>query len=247
MLIKNELLVEIKKGLYSSWYLAFSTNDTPYVSMKPEYLTTILLGKHLSEYFQSNYSSDNYMVRFEEQTKDVARRAFSAMPLPYSPKNVHGRATKPEGEEGFVDITLYQQKGFFPETRVIIEVKNFDKSDTLLISDLDRNEEFMLLTEPKKYNQISFGILTFYLHDKNSRTKEEADDYLNKKTSHYQQLTNKYCSSEICATLKMDSLVNYPNLSNIEAVELDEDGRQNIETEENHHIVFGIICMERKI
>ena len=94
MYSKSELLEEIKKGLYSSWLLAFSTNDTPYVSMKPEYMTTIMLGKHISDSLASRFKSGEYMVRFEEQTKDVATRAFPVVPLPYAPKNVHGRAKK---------------------------------------------------------------------------------------------------------------------------------------------------------
>jgi len=247
MYSNKELVEEIKKGLYSSWLLAFSTNDTPYISMKPEYMTTIMLGKHISESLDSKFSSGEYMVRFEEQTKDVAQRAFPVMPLPYTPRNVHGRAKKSTGEEGAVDMVIYQQSGWFPVTRVIIEVKNFDQRDELLIKDLDRNKEFMELTDSRKTNQIHISVLTFFLHDKNSRTKEDAELFINNKKNYYQKIANKYCTNEICTTLEIDTLVNLPCLSVENVDELNEDGQPIVEIEENHHIVYGVISMERKI
>ena len=248
MYSKSELLEEIRKGLYSSWLLAFSTNDTPYVSMKPEYMTTIMLGKHISDNLVSKFTSGEYMVRFEEQTKDVATRAFPVMPLPYTPKNVHGRAKKATGEEGAVDMVIYQQSEWFPVTRIIIEIKNFDQRDELLVKDLDRNKEFMELIDSKKSNQIQITVLAFFLHDKNSRTKEEAQTYINSKKDHYQKMTNKYCTNEIFSTLELDTLANLPSLSDADASEKkDEYGQPLVETEENHHIVYGVICMERKM
>lgn len=243
MFTKQDLLVALKDGLYQSWFLAFSTNDTPYVLMKPEYLTTIMLGKHLSEKF----GASNYLIRFEEQTKDVATRAFPVMPLPYSPQNVYGRASKDAGEEGSVDLVIYRKAAYFPETVAVIEVKNFDQRDELLIRDLDRNIEFMELSDLKKQNQIQFGVLTFFLHDKKSRTKEEANAFLAQKKQHYQQLANNYCSTNICATLTLDTLANFPELSNVEAaIVIGENGQLAIESEENHHIVYGVVCLERK-
>ncbi|MBU2570857.1 MAG: hypothetical protein KJ725_12665 [Gammaproteobacteria bacterium] len=243
MFTKKELLDAVKDGLYQSWLLAFATNDTPYVSMKPEYLTTIMLGKFLSE----KLGSGSCIVRFEEQTKDVATRAFPVMPLPYTPKNVYGRASKEKGEEGSVDIVIYRQAAYFPETVAIIEVKNFDQRDELLVKDLDRNKEFMELTDPKKLNQINYGLLTFFLHDKKSVTKEEASSFIAEKTKHFQSEANNYCSAITCATLTLDTLANFPRLSNAEAAsEVDENGQPVIELEENHHIVYGIICIERK-
>lgn len=248
MYSKNELLDEIKRGLYSSWLLAFSTNDTPYVSMKPEYMTTIMLGRHLSDSLASKHTYGEYKVRFEEQTKDVATRAFPVMPLPCTPKNVHGRAKKETGEEGAVDIVIYQKLEWFPVTRAIIEVKNFDQRDELLIKDLDRNKEFMELVDNNKTNQIQIAALTFFLHDERSRTIEEADSYIKTKKDHYQTITSKYCTKELCATLRLDTLINKPSLSDAEACEnSDQYGRPIVDTEENHHIVYGVISIERKI
>jgi hypothetical protein len=62
MLEKTDLIHEIERGLYKSWLMAFQTNDTPYVSMKPEYLTTIMLGQSLSEWL-----SNDHAVRRAEQ------------------------------------------------------------------------------------------------------------------------------------------------------------------------------------
>ena len=243
MFTKKELLDAVKDGLYQSWRLAFATNDTPYVSMKPEYLTTIMLGKCLSE----KLSVGKFIVRFEEPTKDVATRAFPLMPLPYIPKNVFGRASKETGEEGLVDIVIYRKTPSFPETVAVIEVKNFNQRDDLLARDLDRNREFMELTDLRKKNQINYGVLTFFLHDKKSRTKEEASSFVAEKARHFQALANNYRSAATSVTLILDTLVNFPRLSNAEAaLGADENEQPAIDVEENHHIVYGIICIERK-
>lgn len=246
MFAKDDFLKEIKSGLYSAWYFSFLTNDTPYVSMKPEYLTTVMLGQHLLDVLSKNFSNGTYLIRFEEQTKDVATRAFSVPPFPCKQHNVHGRAKKSSGEEGSVDLTIYRQTKFLPETIAIIEVKNFDQRDDLLIKDLDRNSEFIGLSQPSKQNNIIFTFLTFFLNDKESRTQEEADLYINQKKQHYQKITNGYCTRTIDATLTIDTLANYPLLTDSTANEPDENGQTQVELEEHHHIVYGVICMTRK-
>jgi hypothetical protein len=242
-----DLLVQIENGLHESWRAAFSTNDTPFVSMKPEYLTTVVLGLHLSSWLQKSHPTDKYIVRFEEKTKDVATRAFAPLPLPYRPKNVHGRAKKESGEEGSVDLVLYKNQSFFPETIAIFEIKNFDQPNVLLIKDIERNIEFMELTDPAKQNQIQFSVLTFFLHDKNSVIQEQAKKFLAEKTSEFSAIAARHNRNGISSSLTLKTLVNYPNLSNKDALELDTDGRPAIESEENHHIAFGIILLQRNI
>lgn len=242
-----DLLAEIERGLYASWHAAFLSNDTPYISMKPEYLTTMLLGLHLSEKLQEAFSSIRYVVRFEERTKDVATRAFPPLPLPYRPKNVHGRAKKDTGEEGAVDLVIYKQPSFFPETVAVFEIKNLDQSDALLVKDIERNMEFIELTESGKNNQIQYGVLTFFLHDKLSRVKEEADEFLREKTVYFSQMAAPFNRNGISSTLTLKTLANYPSLTRSEALEPDEDGRPEIETEENHHIAYGIVLLARNL
>lgn len=238
MFSKSDFLDELKAGLYSAWHLAFQTNDTPYINIKPEYLTTIMLGKHLSESLATKFSPNKYMVRFEEQTKVVATKAFPAIPLPITAEDIKDRP-------GNVDITIYQQGQIQAITKCIIEVKFFDKSDELLKKDLDRNKEFMEYKVIKKTNQIKFAALTFYLHDKNSKTKEDAISYIAGKKTHYQNITNNYCTNKINTSLIIDTLVNRPSLSKVDINMTDEYGQPLIETEENHHIIYGVILMEK--
>jgi hypothetical protein len=245
MLDKADLIREIERGLYKSWLLAFQTNDTPYVSMKPEYMTTIMLGQSLSEWLSKDHSGARCRVRFEEQTKDVATRAFPCMPLPYKPKNVRGRAKKDSGEEGAVDLVIYRESSFFPETIAVFEVKNFDQSDALLDKDLVRNMEFMELSDPQKQNQIAFGVLTFFLLDKSSRVQEQASEFLRRKTSEYQPLIAPYTRSGILASLQIKTLANYSSLSSADALTPDENGQPTVETEENYHIAYGLVLLER--
>lgn len=247
MFTASELIPVIKDGLYASWLAAFSSNDTPYISMKPEYLTTVVLGLHLSKTLQERYSSVRYLVRFEERTKDVATRAFPPLPLPYRSKNVHGRAKKDTGEEGSVDLVIYKQSSFFPETVAVFEIKNFDQSDELLLKDIERNMEFLELVDSGKNNQIQFGVLTFFLHDKLSRIKEEADQFLREKTEYFSKMAAQFNKNGIRSKLTITTLANYPSLTKSEALNLDEDGRFMIESEENHHIAFGIVLLERII
>jgi hypothetical protein len=245
MLDKTDLIREIERGLYKSWLMAFQTNDTPYVSMKPEYLTTIILGQSLSEWLSKVYTSTKYRVRFEERTKDVATRAFPCMPLPYKPRNVHGRAKKDSGEEGSVDLVIYREVSFFPETLAVFEIKNFDQADALLDKDLARNMEFMELSDPQKQNQIQFGVLTFFMLDKSSRVKEQASEFLRQKTSEYQKLIAPYTRNGIHASLKIETLTNYPKFSNADPLTSDENGQPAVETEETHHIAYGVVLLER--
>lgn len=136
MFSTSDLLTEIECGLYASWYAAFLCNDTPYTSMKPEYLTTVVLGLHLANKLQEKFRSNRYLVRFEERTKDVATCAFSCLPPPYVEMNVYGRAKKDTGEEGSVDLVIYRQQSLVPETVAVFEIKNFDQSDELLVKDI---------------------------------------------------------------------------------------------------------------
>ena len=120
MLVKTGLIREIERGLHKSWLMAFQTNDTPYVSMKPEYLTTIMLGQSLSKWLSDDHSGAKCRVRFEERTQDVATRAFRCMPPPYKPRNVHGRK-KEGGEEGSVDhFTLHIYASIAEQERKMI-------------------------------------------------------------------------------------------------------------------------------
>lgn len=245
MITKSNLLAQIKGGLYQAWLMAFLTNDTPYVSMKPEYLTTILLGRHLADWLKTGRQNESYFVRFEERTKDVATRAFTTLPMPYTPKNVHGRAKKESGEEGSVDLVIYRKGSFFPETVVVFEIKNFDQTDRRLELDIARNLEFMELTDRQKPNQISFAALTFFLHDKRSVTKEQANAFLEQQREHYTQLISHYSGTGVTPSLTLETLTNLPSLSHAEAIVEDEDGRQMIESEENHHIAYGVVLLER--
>ena len=245
MFSKTDLLDQIEKGLYQSWLMAFDTNDTPYVSMKPEYLTTVLLGRQLSDWLKTDQSNERYLVRFEERTKDVATRAFAPLPLPYTPRNVHGRAKKDTGEEGAVDLVIYKQVSFFPETVAVFEIKNFDQPDGLLEKDIARNIEFMELADPKKANQIQYGVLTFFLHDKHSVTKEQASNFLSEKTAYFAQMIGQYSNPRISASLTLKTLTNAPTLTHAEAAIEDEEGRPLIESEENHHIAYGVVLLER--
>jgi hypothetical protein len=240
-----DLLTEIECGLYAAWHAAFLSNDTPYISMKPEYLTTVVLGLHLSKKLQEVFFSTRYLVRFEERTKDVATRAFPPLPLPYLEKNIHGRAKKDSGEEGSVDLVIYKQTSLFPETVAVFEIKNFDQSDGLLVKDIERNMEFIELTEPGKNNQIQYGVLTFFLHDKLSIVKEQADAFLREKTEYFSQMAAPFNRNGISSTLTLKTLANYPDLKKGEACELDDDCRLVIESEENYHIVYGIVLLER--
>jgi hypothetical protein len=242
---ETDLLSQIEIGLYKSWLSAFSTNDTPFISMKPEYLTTVVLGLHVSEWLTKDYPSDRFIVRFEERTKDVATRAFPPLPLPCRPKNVHGRAKKEMGEEGSVDLVVYRQGSFFPETIAVFEVKNFDQPSELLEKDIERNLEFMGLTDPEKSNQIQFGILTFFLHDRDSLVKEQADQFIARKKTEFSAMANKYNGVGISSKLTLKTLANYPCFSSKDAQEPDEDGRFSIESEENHHVAFGVILLQR--
>jgi hypothetical protein len=245
MLTKTDLIDQIEKGLSKAWLLAFQTNDTPYVSMKPEYLTTVMLGQSISDWLSQDHSGAKCRVRFEERTKDVATRAFPCMPPPYKPRNVHGRAKKDGGEEGSVDLVIYREVSFFPETIAVFEIKNFDQADILLDKDLARNVEFMELSDPKKKNQIQFGVLTFFLLDKNSMVKEEAREFLRRKNEEYQNLIAPYTRTGIQASLKIDTLANFPRLSSAEALVPDENGQPAVETEECHHIAYGVVVLER--
>lgn len=247
MFSEADLLSQIESGLYASWHAAFSLNDTPFISMKPEYLTTLILGLHLSDWLKKDHSSDRYLVRFEERTKDVATRAFPLLPLPYRPRNVHGRAKKESGEEGSVDLVVYRQVSSLPETIAVFEVKNFDQPNDLLVKDIERNLEFMKLVDQGKSNQVQFGVLTFFLHDRSSVVKEQADQFLANKTAEFTAIAAKYNSIEISSKLILKTLVNYPILSSKDALEPDEDGRPAVEAEENHHIAFGVILLQRNL
>ena len=247
MFSEADLLSKIESGLYASWHAAFALNDTPFISMKPEYLTTIFLGIHLSDWLNKDHPSDRYLVRFEERTKDVATRAFPPLPLPYRPRNVHGRAKKDSGEEGSVDLVVYRQDSFFPETVAVFEVKNFDQSNDLLAKDVERNLEFMQLTDSLKSNQIHFGVLTFFLHDKSSVVKEQADQFLADRTAEFSAIATKYNIPGISSKLVLKTLVNYPSLFSKDALDPDEDGRPAIESQENHHIAFGVILLQRNL
>ena len=245
MFSTSDLLTEIECGLYASWYAAFLCNDTPYTSMKPEYLTTVVLGLHLANKLQEKFRSNRYLVRFEERTKDVATCAFSCLPPPYVEMNVYGRAKKDTGEEGSVDLVIYRQQSLVPETVAVFEIKNFDQSDELLVKDIERNMEFIELTNSGKINQIQYGVLTFFLHDKLSRVKEAADEFLRHNTERFSKIAENFNRNSISATLTLKTLANYPCLTKSEAPEIDGDGQQFIESEENHHIAYGVILLER--
>ncbi|MDR3480945.1 MAG: hypothetical protein P4L91_09555 [Burkholderiaceae bacterium] len=257
MFSKAELLAQIKSGLYKSWLAAFATNDSPYVSMKPEYLTTVMLGTSLSEWLSNRKDGNKYLVRFEEHTTTVATHAFPAIPPPLEEKHVYGRATnlaikrgvlkegEAKAERGAVDFVIYKNNAITHETLAVFEIKNFDRSDELLCADIERNLEFMELSDLAKQNGIKFGVLTFFLHDKDSMTKEQAIDFINRARQRYADLVAPYGRERIECTLALDTLTNFPSLSNAQAIEEDDDGRQAIETEENHHIVYGVVVLER--
>lgn len=246
MIAANDLLKEVEAGLRKAWLASFAMNDSPYISMRPEYLTTVVLGIHLSEWLANKCPTEKYVVRLEEQTKDVAKQAFPALPLPYRSKNVHGRAKKESGEEGLVDAVIYRNSAMFPETVAVIEVKNFDQPNDLLEKDLIRNQEFMELTDPVKPNQIQFALLTFFLHDKKSRVAEDAENFIRAKVTAFSSLADKYSTPSIRASVTIKTLANYPSLTAETALlPVEDGGPPAIDLEENHHIVFGAVLMER--
>jgi hypothetical protein len=127
------------------------------------------------------------------------------------------------------------------------EFKNFDQSNGLLQRDIDRNLEFMELTDSIKSNQIQLGVLTFFLHDKNSIIKEDAVQFLTEKALEFSAMAAKYNRAGISLKLTLKALVNYLELSRNYAQPLNKVDSHSFESEENHHIAFGVILLQRKI
>lgn len=220
------------EGLRSAWNFNRQATDSLSAASYPEYLTSVLVGQKLLEWGEDAIPSAPYIVQLERQVNYVASRCFKSPPVIGS-KKMPTRSGKPgKGRERF-DVVLYEPgQGLLELTRAVVEIKDFKASPSPLKRDLGRLQLLLDLADDRIENACLIGAVTFFLLDKRSVGKVEAQKFITRRRKKLETLAASYNSPTIAASLLLRTVGLPPDPG-----DPDDDAR---------HVVGGVIWLARR-
>lgn len=220
-------------SLDSAWHLNHRIYDDPFASIRPEYLTTVVMAQKLLD----DASGSGLQVRLEVSTYQLLAQIFGM--------HRSGASFSQISRPGKIDLVLVH--GPTQKPIVLIENKNRIAGYSDIEDDVVRNKEFLLASDGKGVGCVVAAITTFYWLQKSGMTVEDHDRKSNRSFERIRTSIAKcVAGTSIQYSVSREELNGNAFATSAEAEEIDEEtGQRAGDMNSSESLYGGVVALWR--